>query len=106
MAAQRTRTNNRTQQAQKAEPAKVSGSFKIIRAYEFNDGTISFDMDFEGVSLYRVMIRSGKNGDFIAFPSYKGSDGNYYHYYYINFDEETAEAIIDAVNAKLDSEEE
>ena len=47
MAAQRTRTN-RTQKAQKAEPAKISGSFKIIRAYEFNDGTISFDMDFEG----------------------------------------------------------
>ena len=104
MAEQRKRT--RSTGSKKAEPAKITGEFKIIRAYEFDDGTISFDMDFAGISFYRCMIRKGKNGDFIAFPSYKGSDGNYYHYYFINFDEDTAEAIIDAVNAKLDTEEE
>ncbi|MBR5004521.1 MAG: hypothetical protein IKY14_03560, partial [Erysipelotrichaceae bacterium] len=73
MAEQKNRT--RRSAAKKAEPAKITGDFKIIRAYEFDDGTISFDMDFAGISFYRCMIRQGKNGDFIAFPSYKGGDG-------------------------------
>lgn len=105
MAEQKNRTRRSTG-SKKAEPAKITGEFNIIRAYEFDDGTISFDMDFAGISFYRCMIRKGKNGDFIAFPSYKGGDGNYYHYYYINFDEETAEAVIDAVFKKLDTEDE
>ena len=104
MAEQKNRTNRRS--SKKAEPEKVTGTFKILRAYEFEDGTISFDFDMNGLSFYRCMIRKGKNGDFIAFPSYKGSDGNYYHYYYINFAEDLAEAIIDAVYAKLDTEDE
>ena len=104
MAEQRKRTRNTG--SKKAEPAKITGEFKIIRAYEFDDGTISFDMDFNQISFYRCMIRKGKNGDFIAFPSYKGGDGNYYHYYYINFDEGTTEKVIDAVYAKLDTEDE
>lgn len=104
MAEQKNRTNRRS--SKKAEPEKVTGTVKIVRAYEFEDGTISFDMDFNQISFYRCMIRKGKNGDFIAFPSYKGGDGNYYHYYYINFDESTAEKVIDAVYAKLDTEDE
>lgn len=105
MAEQRTRTRSKAADNKK-DVKKVSGEFKILRAYEFDDGTISFDMELCGITFYRTMIRKGKNGDFIAFPSYKGSDGNYYHYYFIPFEDDQAEKIIDAVFKKLDSETE
>lgn len=87
--------------------AKVEdGAFKILRAKEFTNGGISFDMEFRGMTFYRLGVRSGKNGDFISYPSYKGTDGNYYHYYYIPLDDEGQDAIIQAVYNVLDSEPE
>lgn len=94
------------QTKKQTEVKKVEGAYKILRAKEFTNGGISFDLEFNGVSFYRLGIRSGKNGDFISFPSYKGTDENYYHYYYIPWTDDQAEKIIQSVYDRLDNEPE
>ena len=71
------------------------GEWEITRATELKDGTIFFDLKILGIQFYSLSIVAGKNGDFISEPSRKGKDGKYYKYYYLNLDEETADAIMD-----------
>lgn len=47
-------------------------------------------------TIYGCRIVAGKNGKFLAFPSRKGSDGNYYNHARIN-DSDMCDAIIDAI---------
>lgn len=104
----------RTKKAEGKKGAKISNmNFKVLRAFEFENGGISFDLSVElteGLSLtfYRAGIRKGKEGDFVSFPSYKGSDGNYYHYYYLPLTDDLQDKVIQAVYDRLDntSEEE
>lgn len=46
--------------------------------------------------VYGCRIVEGKNGKFLAFPSRKGSDDNYYNYARIT-DTDMCEAIIEAI---------
>ena len=91
-----------TKKAETTEKKVVSGAYKILRAREFEDGGISFDMEFSGISFYRLGIREGKNGSFITYPSYKGTDGNYYHYFYLPLSDDTQDKIIQSVYNRLD----
>ena len=96
-----------TKKSETTESKKVvSGPYKILRAKEFENGGISFDMEFAGITFYRLGVRSGKNGDFISYPSYKGSDGNYYHYFYLPLSDDTQDKIIQSVYNRLDDEPE
>ena len=47
-------------------------------------------------TVYGCRIVDGKNGKFLAFPSRKGSDGNYYNHARIT-DADMCEAIIEAI---------
>ena len=53
------------------------------------------------VAIYGCKIVSGKNGDFIAWPNQKGSDGNYYDVANIRLNDGEADAIIKAVGECL-----
>ena len=97
-----------TKKADRKEVTKIgSMEFKVLRAFEFNNGGISFDLSVDcagaDLSFYRLGIREGKEGAFIAFPSYKGSDGNYYHYFYLPLSDELQDQIIQAVYDQLDN---
>lgn len=76
---------------------------EILRAIEFKNGGISFDMKADGVCYYNLSIVSGKESDFISEPSRKGSDDKYYKYYWLNLSQEMTDLIIDMVNNKLDN---
>lgn len=106
------KTGTKKADGNKKAVAKISNmNFTINRAVEFDNGAISFDMGVElleglTISFYRLGIREGKEGSFISFPSYKGSDGNYYHYFYVPMTDELQDKVIQAVYDKLDNQSE
>lgn len=106
------KTGTKKADGNKKVVSKISNmNFTITRAVEFDNGGISFDMSVQliddlSISFYRLGIREGKEGSFISFPSYKGSDGNYYHYFYVPMTDELQDKVIQAVYDKLDNQSE
>ena len=70
---------------------------EVTRAHQFDDGTITFDMTVNGVSIYGCKIAEGKNGQFVSFPSRKGKDGKYYSYAYIALSEDEQKEIFEQI---------
>lgn len=70
---------------------------EVTRAKQFKNGGTVFDMVVNGVSIYGCKVVEGKNGDFISFPSYKGSDGKYYSHAYIKLTRGETETIVKQV---------
>ena len=90
------RTENKEAENAKQEAAKIY-TLEVKRAKEYKD-TVFFDMEINGVMIYGCRYVEGKNGDFISFPSYKGSDGKYYSHAYIKIDE----AHINLIDEQID----
>ena len=67
---------------------------KVTRAHQFEDGSISFDMVIDDISIFNSTLREGKNGTFVSFPSRKGKDGKYYSYVKCDLSKEDTENII------------
>ena len=72
----------------------------VRRAYEFDDGVVSFDMDLwddekkNAVSIFGCTLRKNKKGeDFIAFPQRRGNDGAYYNFAFTKITENELEVI-------------
>lgn len=86
----------------RAKKAKIDLSKVIIkRAYEFDNGNVSFDMEYCGVMLYRnTVVKSKKGGEFISFPSYE-SNGKWFNYHWMDLSQEDQEKIIDLVYDSL-----
>lgn len=63
-------------------------------------GVIAFSLLGNGVGFYNLRIVEGKNGEFIAAPQSKGSDGKYYSQYAVYITDEDQARIIKAVKAK------
>ena len=85
----------------KQEAAKIY-SCEVLRAKEYKD-TVFFDVNINGVSIYGCRFVEGKNGDFVSFPSYKGSDGKYYSHAYIKLDEATVSLIDEQIDKLLEA---
>ena len=70
---------------------------KIKRAYEFDNGNVSFDMEYAGMTFYRMTVVKTKDGkEFVSFPSYE-SNGKWFNYYYMPLSEKDQDALIDLV---------
>ena len=93
----------RTKKAEEREEMEVL-SYSILRAHEFDNGNISFDMKINGITLYRLAVVSVKDSDrvFIGFPSYQAKDGKWYNYIYLPLSEKDSDEIIQAVYDNLD----
>lgn len=66
----------------------------VKRAKEFDWG-ISFDMIVNDVTIYGCKLIINKEGEaFVAFPSRKGTDGNYYKYAYVKLSDEDTQNIV------------
>lgn len=61
---------------------------------------------YDEIKIYNCRILSGKTGTFLSFPSYKGSNDEYYSYCYIDKDSELMKEIVSLVSdyPKLDFE--
>lgn len=76
---------------------------EVSRVRQTQNGTVFFTLKLNGVTIYDCRVVEGKNGDFVAFPSDKGSDGKYYSKVYAPLSEEDAKAIISEVEKQLNS---
>lgn len=83
----------------------TSGNIKVERAIMFKSGDVGFNMIYNGVILYRMTRKTGEDEDgkyfWFAFPGYKGNDGKYWKYYYVNFTEEEQELINEQIEDLL-----
>ena len=101
MARERQQRKSNTQERQFV---KVD-SFGIRRANEYDKtGTIFFDLDINGLTVYGCTVAKRKTdeSEFISFPSRKGADGKYYSIVYCALSQEDQDRILDAVYDLLD----
>ena len=61
----------------------------------------NFEFVVNGVTIYGCRVIEGKNGDFISFPAYKGSDGKYYSHVWIKLSDDDTTAIVEQVENML-----
>lgn len=92
-----------TRKATSKQTIEVS-EFVVTRVHNF-DTRVVFDMILNGIQIYGAAVVEGKNGDFISWPSKKGSDGKYYSHVYANLSEKDSAAIIAEVERMLNAEE-
>lgn len=89
-----------TDKKQERETIEVR-SVEVSRVREVKGGTVFFTLTLNGVTIYDCRVVEGKNGDFIAFPSEKGSDGKYYSKVWASLSDEDSAAIIAEVEKQL-----
>ncbi len=78
---------------------------EITNCREWNNGGVTFTLRCNGFSFYNLSIQSTRDGRrFIAPPSRKGRDGNYYPLYAIYLSDKDTEDLIDSVYDKIDDE--
>lgn len=53
------------------------------------------------IAIYGCKVVSGKNGDFIAFPSQKGDNGNYYDVANVRLNDGISDAILAEVQKAI-----
>lgn len=72
---------------------------KVTRAKEIKEGKVTFDCEVNGIKIYscwynEYKTKDGKDGTMLSFPSYKGSDGNYYNYVWFPISQDLKADII------------
>lgn len=75
-------------------------TLSVSHVKEWDNG-VTFTLNVDRVSIYGCRIVSGKNGDFISFPSRKGSDGKYYNHAYIDLTDTELKVVFDMVRSAL-----
>ena len=75
-----------------------------VRVVTTKDGKdlVFLTLMLNGVSINNCRIATGKNGDFISFPQYKGTNGEYYNVVYAKLSEEDTKNICALVQEKID----
>lgn len=75
-----------------------------VRVVTTKDGKdlVFLTLMLNGVSINNCRIVTGKNGDFVSFPQYKGSNGEYYNVVYARLSEEDTKNICALVQEKID----
>jgi len=105
------KTNNRQDQQQERKQSPEITVDNVTFAVEHvrdwgRRGGISFALRVCApvvVEIYNCRIMDSRNGgEFIAMPSRKGSDGNYYHHAYIQLTEQQQADIIQLVYDELE----
>lgn len=77
---------------------------------QWKDGGISFSLTItvgedRPLTIYGCRVADGKKGgNFVSFPSRKGSDGKYYSHAYIRLTDEEQDDILDAVMDQVEDE--
>lgn len=77
---------------------KTEYKIEVVRAYEFDDEHVAFDMVVNGITIYGCNWIEGTNKkgelyEFVAFPSKKGKDDKYYNHVWFAIDDELLDEI-------------
>ena len=92
----------------KKQLPEINWSVDHARQWKDNGITFALNLELEEnriCTIYGCRIIEGKNGNFISFPSRKGTDGKYYSHAYIALTGEETEEIIEAVMDELEDAE-
>lgn len=81
-----------------------SASVSNVRLVSGKSGgeLVFFTLQINGVFINNCHVVEGKNGDFISFPQYKGSNDQYYNVVYCALSDEDSKKILEQVQAELD----
>ena len=74
----------------------------VLQARETKEGFVFFNLKLNGIIIYGCKVIEGKDGDFISFPSYKGTDDRYYSHVYARLDEMLVQEIIAEIEKQLE----
>lgn len=74
---------------------------RVVTTKEGKD-LVFLTLMLNGISINNCRIVTGKNGDFISFPQYKGTNGEYYNVVYAKLSEEDTKNICALVQEKID----
>lgn len=79
-------------------------SFELKRVKEARGGVVFFDAVINGITIYgmKIVPKKDQSGDFVAWPSTKGTDGEYHSTAFAFLRPETEQSIMAAVQEKLD----
>lgn len=83
-------------------------SLRIIRAYEYEDGDVSFDAEINGFVFYGLTLVRYKKGDFISEPSFKvgkRKKEKWLKHYWLNLSDMANDIVIEAVEQVLEEME-
>lgn len=85
--------------AEATTPATEIKEAKVLRAHEFENGNVSFNMEVNGIQIYNCMYlegttKDGKEYEMIAFPQTKGKDGKYYNNVWFPISDELKDNIV------------
>lgn len=94
--------SKKSAEEKKAENGIRIDELVITRAKEGTKGVVFFDMILNGVHVYGMKVVSGKNGDFISWPSQKAENDKYYNYAWAPLSEDQQKGILMKVQDKLD----
>lgn len=82
--------------------ATVKHEVEVLRVKQFDNGNVICDLKINDVKIYGCRIVEGRNGDFVGFPQYKGTDGNYYSHAFCFLSDDEQKAIISKCEEMLD----
>lgn len=94
----------------KEEKKQAPITWSVNGVRQWKDGGIKFDLGLQiaperFVTIYGCRIAAGKSGgNFISFPSRKGTDGKYYSHAYVRLSDAEQQEIMDAVVEELDNQ--
>lgn len=94
-----TKTNDRGQECLDVKALGI----EITNVRVITDTCVSFTMRGKGISLYGMKLVETADGKrFIAPPSVKGSNGNYYNQYAVYLSDDDQKMIMDQVVAQIE----
>jgi len=81
-------------EATKVESLEV----KSVRVVETKRGDlVFFTLVINGVYINNCKVATGKNGDFVGWPQYKGSDDKWYNQVYVPLSDDDTKKIMELV---------
>lgn len=92
--------SNKKVESKGIETLEVSG-WDVLSVRETKKGFVFFNLKLNGITIYGCKVIESDKGNFISFPSYKGTDGNYYSHVYARLDEGLVKAIIEEIEKQL-----
>ena len=94
------------EQTQEREYLEIrSHEVSNVRVIESKNGDlVFFTLNLNGVTIYNCRVATGKNGDFISLPQYKGKNGTYYNVVYAAISDEDSKKILDEIQAAIDAQ--
>lgn len=87
---------------------EIKRNFEVIKARTTkNENIVMFDMKINDVAIYGMMLKhvvresDGKEFEIISFPSYQGTNGNYYNHVYYDLSQTDRDLIIGMVKSLI-----